>query len=113
MTGLLFRCRGSIEEVERNRVDFQRIGRRRAVGVEDHQVDGESGRAVVGEAFDAQRAVGQFAIPDGKILSLPNKINKAIGQIEIDSYFRVLGQESIEDGNDVAPAKVDRQRRQR
>src|SRR5882724_12565532 len=63
---------------------------------------------VVAEALDAQRTVRQLAIPDGKILSLPDQIDIAIRQIEVDGHFRVLGQESIEDGNDVASAQVDR-----
>jgi hypothetical protein len=63
---------------------------------------------VLAEALDAQGTVRQFAIPDGKVLSLPYKINITICQIEIDGHFWVLGQECIEDGNDVAPAKVDR-----
>src|SRR5882724_12292948 len=63
---------------------------------------------VVAEALDAQRTVRQFAIPDGKILSLPDQIDVTIRQIEVDGHFRVLPQESIEDGDDVAPAKVDR-----
>ena len=63
---------------------------------------------VVAEALDAQRTISQFAIPDGKILSLPYQINITIGQVEIDGHFRVLGQERIEDGNEVTTAKVDR-----
>src|SRR5258708_37092081 len=62
----------------------------------------------VGEALDAQRAVRQFAIPDGEILSLPYQIDITIRQVEIDGHFRVLGQERIEDWNNVAAAQVDR-----
>jgi hypothetical protein len=63
---------------------------------------------VVGEALDPQRGIRQFAIPDGEILSLPDKIHITIGQVEIDGHLRMLGQEVIENGNDEAPAKVDR-----
>jgi hypothetical protein len=42
---------------------------------------------IIAEALDAQRTVRQFAIPDGKILSLPYKINVTICQVEIDGHY--------------------------
>jgi len=63
---------------------------------------------VLNEALYAQDAVRQLAIPNGKILSLSDKINITFGQVEIDGHVRMLSQERINDGNDVGPAKVDR-----
>ena len=63
---------------------------------------------VVGETLDAQRAVRQFAIPNGRVLSLPYEINVTIRQVEIDDQFRVFGQERIQDRNEIAAAEVDR-----
>ena len=42
----------------------------------------------------------------GRLLSRPHQIDIAICQIEVDGHIRELGQESIEDGNDVAPARL-------
>ncbi len=39
---------------------------------------------------------------------MPDKIDEPVGQVEVDRHFRVLGQESIEDRNEVAPAEIDR-----
>lgn len=62
---------------------------------------------ILGEALDAQRTIRQFAIPDGKILSLPYEVNITVRQVEIDGHFRVFGQERIQDRDDIAAAEID------
>src|SRR5258708_16282403 len=48
---------------------------------------------VVAETLDAQRAVREFAIPDGQILALPYHIYLTIRHLDIDRHLTALGQQ--------------------